>query len=433
VSASVRITLPELAARPLIDTAAEATGLSPSEVRKLLEETSRRLQAIFSLKKEPIEFSGNQVQIEDVAGLIRVSPTLELEVPPKFLGENYSGWREDFLRIASLTRSGNVLVGDDILAGVGDSNDLASILGRSLVGMYQREKRQPLRLYRRRIWDDFAIDGDVDAESLVIPHPAGFRQEKIVFDPSNGYNAIIRKAARLLAHEAEDRNVRHQLEQMVSDLSPQRQLPPNLDAVRRLPNRNQRWQPLVDLAIKVVQGFGLDITRSGIISPGFVMITWSAWEQLSLLSLRAGLRDALVLDKKKFELGMRDGEPFFGTPDATLILCDETLIADAKYKTSVERAKPTVSSADVYEAWAFLDGASAQTAVLLYPAPATDTNPQPAGTAACFHTVTRSDGKIIRGFLVECRGLARVGLRVFGTNLASSVLGKVGLAPPKAA
>jgi 5-methylcytosine-specific restriction enzyme subunit McrC len=433
VSTSVRITLPELSARPLVETAAEATGLSPHEVKRLLEDTSRRLQTIFSLRNEPFEFSGDQVQIEDVAGLIRVSPTLELEVPPKFLGENYSGWREDFLRIASLTRSGNVLVGDDIVAGVGESNDLASVLGRSLFGMYQREKRQPLRLYRWRVWDDFAIDGDVDAESLLIPRSTGFRQEKIIFDPSNGYNAIIREAGRLLAHEAEDRNVRHQLEQMVSELSPQGMMLPNLDSVRRLPNRNQRWQPLVDLSIKVVRGFGLDITRSGIVSPGFVMITWSAWEQLSLRSLRAGLRDALVLDKKKFELGQRDGKPFFGTPDATVMIDGTTLLADAKYKTNIEKTKTTVSPADVYETWAFLDGADAEDAVLLYPAPATDADPQPAGTATCFHTVTRNDGKTIRGFLVECRGLSKVGLRTFGLNVASAVVAEIGLKTAKAA
>jgi len=398
----------------------------------LLAEASRRLRKLQRLENDPIVIDGDHVKVVELAGLIRVEVGLELEVAPKFLGHETTGWREDFFRIASLAQSGRILPHEEISAGRGQSNDLASLVGRVMVAMFKEEQRRPIRLYRRRRWEGFEVDGDLDDESVFLPAETGFLQEKVVLERANQYNEILAEAARLLIPEVEDQDVRRQLQRMYADLSPQRRPLSVSAAPRQVPSRHRRWQQLYDIARRVVAGFGMDFELEEAPAPGFVLKTWPAWEDLLFLALRTGLRGDEVEAKQVHKFGKRDGKEFGVRPDGTVSNHGVKFLWDAKYKADWERGRRRVSATDVYEANAFLEAAEVDRIAVLYPRLARESLVA-CGEVELFETVELSTGTIY-GLSVEARGLsARGGFHSFATNLSAGVADAIGVAVAHAA
>jgi 5-methylcytosine-specific restriction enzyme subunit McrC len=427
-----RIVLTENRSRPVLAAAAAEVGQTRQEVAALLSETSRRLRKLQGLDAEPIIIDGDHVKVIELAGLIRVETGLELEVAPKFLGHETVGWREDFFRIASLSQSGRILPHEEISAGRGESNDLASLVGRVMVSLFKEEQRRPIRLYRRRRWDDFEIEGDLDEESVFLPGESGFAQEKVILERGNRYNEIVAEAARLLIAEVEDQDVRRQLQRMFAHLSPQRRPLTVSGSPHRVPSRHRRWQQLYDISRRVVAGFGMDFELEEAPAPGFVLRTWPSWEDLLFLAMRTGLRGDEVEAKRGHEFGKRDGKDFKVTPDGTVSNQGVQFLWDAKYKADWEKGKRKVSATDVYEANAFLEGAGVDRIVLLYPRLARDPVVG-CGEVELFETVELSTGTIY-GLSVEARGIsARGGFQTFSSNLATGVTATIGVAVAAAA
>lgn len=428
-----RITLTENKARPVLAAAAAELGQTRQEIAALVAETSRRLRKLQRLENEPIVIDGDHVKVVQLAGLIRVETGLELEVAPKFLGDDTEGWREDFFRIASLAQSGRILPHEEISAGRGQSNDLASLVGRVMVGLFKEDQRRPIRLYRRRRWDDFEVDGDLDEESVFLPSETGFGQEKIVLERGNRYNEIIAEAARLLVAEVEDQDVRRQLQRMFAHLSPQRRPLTVAGSPHRVPSRHRRWQQLYDISRRVVAGFGMDFELEEAPAPGFVLKTWPAWEDLLFLAMRTGLRGDEVEAQLGHIFGMRDGKEFEVTPDGTVSNQGVKFLWDAKYKADWERGRRRVSATDVYEANAFLEAAKVGQIVLLYPRLSTEGEAIACGEVKVFETVKLSAGTIY-AVAVEARGISeRGGFQTFSSNLAAGVTGMLGIAMAAAA
>lgn len=421
-----RIALTENQARPVLGAAAAEVGQSRQEVAALLAESSRRLRKLQGLENEPIVIDGDHVKVVELAGLIRVERGLELEVAPKFLGHESPGWREDFFRIASLAQGGRILPHEEIAAGRGRSNDLASLVGRVIVDLYKHEQRRPVRLYRRRRWEDFEIDGDLDEESVFLPTESGFQQEKVVLERQNRYNEILAEAARLLVPEVEDQDVRRQLQRMYAQLSPQRRPLSVAGAPHRLPSRHRRWQQVYDICRRVVAGFGMDFELEEAPAPGFILKTWPAWEDLLFLAMRTGLRGDEVESHQGHEFGKRDGKEFNVTPDGTVSNEGVRLLWDAKYKADWEKGRRRVSATDVYEANAFLQAAKVGRIALLYPRLARQ-GLVGCGETEVFETVELASG-IIYGVAVEARGIsARGGFHAFSRSLAAGVVETLGL------
>ena len=75
-----------------------AIGVDRAKSTQLLMEAGSRAAANLNLSYNPIHVDGSGVRALDFAGLIRLAPSLELEVAPKFLapGKHDATWREDF-------------------------------------------------------------------------------------------------------------------------------------------------------------------------------------------------------------------------------------------------------------------------------------------------------------------------------------------------
>jgi len=110
-----------------------------------------------------------------------------------------------------LSRHGSLLASERLASSPGSREDLATLVGRAVVGMFWDNHRRPLRTYRRSRLVEFAIDGDVDAETLVMPTVDGYEQDVICYDRRNVFNATLLGAVQILLNEVRDPQTRQQL------------------------------------------------------------------------------------------------------------------------------------------------------------------------------------------------------------------------------
>jgi len=296
--------------------------------------------------------------------------------------------------------------------------------------MFWDNHRRPLRTYRRSRLVEFAIDGDVDAETLVMPTVDGYEQDVICYDRRNVFNATLLGAVQILLNEVRDPQTRQQLMRVSQVLAPQRRtLRPG---PRNVPSRSTRWQSLYDLSSDIVRGFGVSFNPESARSPGFVLDTWRVWEDVLTLGLRLVLGASAVNPQQPHILGTR--EVYSETPPATKrgrirvypdisIHSDGSigLLVDAKYKTRVIKERVRIAESDIYEALAFYLATGCKRVVLAYPARGIAEATNPPGTARLFERLTVSDVTIL-GIEVEIQGISRLGaLRQFAQNISRDI------------
>ena len=406
---------------------ARKSDISFVKAQELLLGAGNRVSGLLGLDSLPVSTTGDLVQFQNFAGLLVLAPGLELEVAPKFLG-NIPGWREDFFLLATLSHHGRLLDNEGLKSASQTTSDLATLIGRSLVDMYWRNQRRPLRAYRKLRYTDFAIEGDFDPEDLFSPSEEGFDQEVTSFTRANPYNAIIRAAAEQLAPVVPDAETRARLERVSQHMPPQR-LPSRLRG-QKLPSRARNWQPTFDLSLDVLRGLGGAYDPKNALAPGFVVQTWQVWEHLISVALRSSLGGKNVSVQAKQVLGRRHFEhksvslnvfpdvmANVPTPSGT-----RRIILDAKYKGHVERGRLSVSNADIYEALAFSRATSINEVVLVYPGRfnATDHSKNEVGYASEFSKITVDDVCIRAVELGVCGISKRGGLNAFATALSEA-------------
>lgn len=187
---------------------ARGTDLSPTRAQDLLLRAGDRVRAILGLESVPLALSGEKVQFQNVAGLLVLASGLELEIAPKFLG-NVPGWREDFFLLATLSHHGRLLDGENLKSSAHTSSDLATLIGRSLIEMYWRNQRRPLRTYRRLQMQEFAIEGDFDPGGPIPSCRGGVSARSYIFHaPQPLQRRHPFRGSATCAHRARCRNAR---------------------------------------------------------------------------------------------------------------------------------------------------------------------------------------------------------------------------------
>ncbi|MEQ8392313.1 MAG: hypothetical protein RIB30_15090 [Thalassospira sp.] len=424
-----RITAIEYAKHAAIaETISHESEISLNHARELLLGANVRIRGLLGLEADPINLLGRKVQFQNFAGLLVLARGLELEVAPKFLGD-MDGWREDFFLLATLSHHGRLLDDEGLRASAQTGSDLATLIGRSLVHMYWRNHRRPLRLYRSLRETDFAIDGDYDPESLANPTEDGFVQDITSFTRVNPFNAVIRAAAEQLAPVVPDFETRARLERVVQHLP--RQSTISRMNKRKVPSRGRSWQPTYDLSLDILHGLGGSYGPKNALAPGFVMATWQVWEHLISIGLRSGLGGKNISVQSGHQLGVRmngaKSKVLNVYPDILARIDESTgvrsVIVDAKYKGHAERGIKTVSNADIYEALAFSRATSIKDVVFVYPKIFDPVNSAmcAVGNAMEFSNITVDDVKI-RAIEVGVCGISkRSGLQKFVVALSEIV------------
>ncbi|OHW41185.1 restriction endonuclease [Pseudomonas sp. 06C 126] len=406
---------------------ADALGLDRAKANSLLLEAGNRAASSLRLNYNPIIVSTKGTRAIDFAGLIRLAPSLELEVAPKFLGldDRDAAWREDFFFLSTLSRHGRLLASERLSASGGTPRDLSTLVARSITSMYEAHKRRPLRSYRRVREADFFIDGDPDPVELIFPSPDGFEQELIRFDRKNYWNGDIVAAAKVLLPEVSDPAVASSLVRLIEDLSPQ-----NLASNRRnpIPARHRAWKPLHELSVDVLGGLGLNYKQGQAHAPGYLVKTWRVWEDVLTLAARLGFGRNAVVSQHGYPLGSKT-KMDTGAVSQLSVYPDcvieshgtrPRILLDAKYKGHVEKGQLRISEADIYEALAFSTATRCNLVALAYPAQP-DNAPQPVGTCTIFEKVVVGAVQIV-GIQIESRLISRPGaLKMFAANMASGV------------
>lgn len=406
---------------------ADAIGVDRTKANSILIEAGNRAASSLRLNYNPISVDAKGARAIDFAGLIRLAPSLELEVAPKFLGldDTDAEWREDFFFLSTLSQHGRLLASERLSASGGTPRDLSTLVARSITSMYEARKRRPLRSYRRMRETDFFIDGDPDPVDLMFPSPDGFEQEVIHFDRRNAWNADIAAAAKELLPEVRDPSATSSLVRLVEDLSPQ-VAPANRH--KPIPARHRAWKPLHELSIDVLRGLGLSYKQGQAYAPGYLVNTWRVWEDLLTMATRLGFGHNAVVPQMGYSLGTKTKtstgvvSKLAVYPDC-VIESDGTrprILLDAKYKGHVERGHLRISEADIYEALAFSKATGCNLVALAYPAQPDDA-PKSVGFCTVFERAI-VDGVQIVGIQIEVRRISKPGsLQTFATNLTSGL------------
>lgn len=405
----------------------DAMGVDRAKANSLLLDAGSRAASSLNLNYNPISVDAKGARAIDFAGLIRLAPSLELEVAPKFLGldDANSTWREDFFFLSTLSRHGRLLASERLAASGGAPRDLSTLVARSIATMYEARKRRPLRSYRRVRESDFFIDGEPDPADLIFPSPEGFEQDVIRLDRRNGWNSNIVAAAKELLPEVSDPSAAGSLVRLIEDLSPQ-----DAPTTRRkpIPARHRAWNPLHELSLDVLGGLGLNYRQGQAHAPGYLVDTWRVWEDLMTVGARLGFGRNVVVPQRGYSLGTKT-KISTGVVSRLSVYPDcaiesdgvrPRMLLDAKYKGHVEKGQLRISEADTYEALAFSKAAGCNLVGLVYPAQPGDVK-QPVGTCTVFEKVVVDSVQIV-GIQVESRLISKAGaLRVFAKNMAAGV------------
>ena len=407
------------------------SGIPVGRAKDLLVDSAARVGRLLRLDASPVSWMDGGVQFQNVAGILLVAPRLELEVAPKFLGDA-PGWREDFFLLATLSSHGRLLDKEGLNSSSRETSDLATLIGRAFVEMYNQNRRRPLRAYRRLGHTGFSLEGDFVPEQLSFPGEDGFDQEVTTFTNKNAYNAVLRAAASRLATVVPDVETRARLEHVAQHLP--RQAAPTRLGDRRLPSRGRSWQPTYDLAVDILRGFGGTFDPKNLFAPGFVVSTWQIWEDLVSVGLRLSFGAKSVSVQPRHQLGSRVvggvSSPVSVTPDCVIAIETEeglrSVVVDAKYKGNVDRSERRVSSTDTYEALAFSRATGVNEVVLVYPM-TIGSGVTPLGTVGYANEFSRIrvEDTLIRAIEVGVRGVSETnGLRRFANTLRSEIGGR---------
>lgn len=390
--------------------AAARCGVDSGFLEAQVNRAQARVHSLLRSRTPRLECEDDGVRAEGFAGLLRLSPYIELEVAPKFLGVEAEGWREDFFAITTLTHFGRLLNAESLHSKRGDLADLATLVARALVELAHQNRRRPLRTYRRQSWLEFSADGVVEPEDVLTPNPDGFSLRGLRLTRDNPFNATIKAAALTLEPDVRDGDTRARLARLASELGPQSTRSRDLGRKRILPSRARAWQAVYDLACDVLDGFGVRYGNQAAGAPGYLLDTWRAWQDLVGLGVRLALPNLVIKAQPVYRLGTRSSDT--GARAANVIpdfvvASAPPVVVDAKYKGRWD-GKPGITEADLYEALAFLEAISAHRACLMYPAiPRTGVEPM-LGSCRVFETIDVGTRTVV-GVEVDVRGLSRAG------------------------
>jgi 5-methylcytosine-specific restriction enzyme subunit McrC len=420
--------------KKIITEIAEDLGVPPLEVTQLILNAGERIKDTLSFSNNPFTITGESIRAIDFAGILRVSPSLVIEVAPKFLGldSDNDRWREDFLYLATISKNGTLLNTDRIISDVGQRGDLYTLITRAYIEMFWENYRRPIRSYKKRRFVDFSIDGEVEPESIYAPSLDGFEQSMVILDRKNQFNAVMLAATRQLIKNLKEPNLIIQMNKVIQLLSPQSEILSIGNLVKhRLPNRSSQWQRLYNLSVDIVKGFGLVYRNGSLNAPGYVLKSWKVWEDLLSLAITRGFGIQNVIPQKDFKLGSRQRgikEPTTVNviPDLVVTIPNsnplQKFVFDAKYKGHVEKGALQISGQDLYESLAFAEATNCNLVILAYPCPATSSNELSLGGLEVFEQI-QVNGVTIIGIEVETKGISlNNGIMQFSKELSNNCI-----------
>lgn len=350
-------------------------SVSLENVKSLLERANSIIKRALGIKRDTLVISNGNLRALGVAGVMRLSKDIELEIIPKMLkDDDSSDWKESLFLLAALSKYGNIITSEHIHSNTAYIDSLYDIAGRILAREYSKNQRKPIRQYRRSRFYDYSIDGVIDFETVFEKNPDGIPQIKVSFDKINPYNSTIQSAMRIVLPYIKDTSTRQIIIRAIQELSKQVVAPKNRLSV---PPRNKEWTEIYNLSFDIVSGMGSSLENGEIMSPSFIVDTWRIWEWLITIAMKIGLgSDFAVVPQATTAWGIkRVNEKTYKVnvfPDVAIFSRDDMLepffLVDAKYKVLPDEGSFDIDRLDLYEAFAFCHATGVKRLFLVYPA-----------------------------------------------------------------
>lgn len=382
---------------------------------------NKRICKKLGLQKNPLVISDGRLRICGIAGMVRLTKNIEIEVVPKFLSHTKNtSWKETLYLLSVLSKHGGILTNERILSSTSYIASLYDIAGRILAQEFLKNRRKPIRKYRKETFCDFSIDGDIDFASVLDRNDDGIRQSRIRFDIYNEYNAVISKAMKIVIPYTSDNQARNVLQSAIGMFG--KQAEPVREKMH-VPVRNEEWEDAYALSYDIISGLANSFDAGKILAPGFVANTWQLWEWL----ITTGLSLANVPGTVKPQTPVKWGNKMVGShsysvnvyPDVEILDANSRQVlylVDAKYKVLTNQVTGEADRDDIYEAFAFCSATNTDTLFLVYPGDSGSANP--AGNVTQ-QSVYEIGSKKIFVVTVDFGTISsRGGLFTFGHNLS---------------
>lgn len=393
---------------------------SSQELNDSIAAVNKRICKKLNLQKNPLVISDGRLRVCGIAGMVRLTKSIEIEIVPKFLSHaKNASWKETLYLLSVLSKYGGILTNERILSSTSYISSLYDIAGRILAQEFQKNRRKPIRKYRKERFCDFAIDGDIDFASMLDRNDDGIRQSRIRFDIYNEYNAVISKAMKAVIPYTSDNQARNVLQSAIGMFG--KQAEPVRERMH-VPVRNKEWSDAYELSYDIVNGLANSFDAGKILAPGFIVSTWQLWEWLITTGLSLANIPGIVKPQPPVQWGSKKvGVQNYSVnvyPDVEILDANSRQIlylVDAKYKVLTNHATGEADRDDIYEAFAFCSATNTNTLFLAYPGDSGSANP--AGNVTQ-QSVYEIGGKKIFVVTVDFGTISsRGGLFAFGHNL----------------
>lgn len=369
--------LQEYGSSTTLNVASSHFSLTSDTFLRLFRSTINNTRGLFP-KLDFVEYlAGNAFRFTDIAGILNISPLQRIEIIPKFLNPSNNNWREDFLRIATITGHGQLFHHTLIPSARQNNLDLFELIASTWIGLFEASSRDLPRAYVNTRWEAFQLDGDIDEEDILLPEPDGFSQTGLLLSRANNLTQKLFRAASYLRPRVKaPANVLH-LDRALSTLSQSLREPHSRHHKPFDSARASRWQPVLELSDIILSQNSLGFSGSGSsFLPGYLIRTAPSWETLVSIGMKKAFPE-LTISKTPFVFARRvdhsgRSRSLHVTPDVTLSKNNsKILLADAKYKVASDsgdrQTSCTISAQDVYESLAFLNATKCETIILFYP------------------------------------------------------------------
>ena len=382
---------------------------------------NKRICKKLGLQKNPLVISDGRLRVCGIAGMVRLTKNIEVEVVPKFLSHTKNtSWKETLYLLSVLSKHGGILTNERILSSTSYVASLYDIAGRILAQEFLKNRRKPIRKYRKDTFYDFSIDGDIDFASVLDRNDDGIRQSRIRFDIYNEYNAVISKAMKIVIPYTSDNQARNVLQSAIGMFG--KQAEPVREKMH-VPVRNKEWEDAYTLSYDIINGLANSFDAGKILAPGFVVSTWQLWEWLITTGLSLANAPGTVKSQTPVKWGSKKvGSQSYSVnvyPDVEILDANSRQVlylVDAKYKVLTNQATGEADRDDVYEAFAFCSATNTDTLFLAYPGDSGSANPAGSVTKQSVYEI---GSKKIFVVTVDFGTISsRGGLFAFGHNLS---------------
>ena len=401
----------------------DGTVIEYIELEKAVSRANARIRSALNISRDALQLGDGVLRATGIAGSFKLTNNIEVDVIPKFISEDESNWRATLYMLSTLSKYGNVLSNDRIQANSSYMESLYDICGRILAQEYIKNNRRPIRKYRKEIFSDYSIDGDICFDVVFERSPEGTEQSRVLFDRVNIYNSTITQAMKVVSPYVTDNKTRNVLSKAICDMDTNR-IYPTPKTRLRVPSRNREWTLAYNLAYDVVQGLGVSFDIGEKYAPGFIVNTWQIWEWLVTTGLRIGLGGKNVIPQKNMRWGTKNANSkkyeVNVYPDVTIMSEEKPYyLVDAKYKMLSNIRTGEIDRNDLYEAYAFCRASGAKRIFLAYPNTVQDDSE--AGTIKAISTYLIEDVEVTCIMVSFGSINTHGGLYMFGQNISQGI------------